>query len=193
MSPQINSSPIDLGNFTTHFAEMLDQVEKDPELRKELVSPRMGNPIPLGPVVKSAEEWAAKQVKNASAAAAEWEKNVLTPRRDPIQAAIAAAPKRDQKVREALEQKKWEKAMANVNEDLMYATIRKRGASAFRAGVEDRAGKVLEVAKQLQPMVAALKQEIDHMPDVTDADREKRLLAARRGMIMIGKKRRGIA
>jgi hypothetical protein len=31
------------------------------------------------------------------------------------------------------------------------------------------------------------------MPDKTDADREKRLIAARRLMIEVGKKRRGIA
>lgn len=193
MSPRKKSSPIDLGDFESKFLHTLDELDTNPELRQELTAPRMGNPIPLGPLVMTPEDWAKKQVKNASAAAAEWEKNVLNPRRDPIQAAIAAAPKRDQKVREALEQKKWEKAMAKVDEDLMYQTIRKRGAPAFRAGVEDRQGKVLKVAQELQPMVAALKQEIDNMPDVSDSDREKRLLAARRGMITIGKKRRGIA
>lgn len=193
MSPTNKSTPIDLGDFDAKFKSLLNQLDTDPELKAELTEGRMGNPIQLGPLVKSPEEWADKQVKNASAAAAEWEKNVLNPRRDPIKAAIAAGPKRDQKVREALEQKKWEKAMGKVNEDLMYETIRKRGASAFRAGVEDRKGKVLAVAQELQPMVAGLKQTIDAMPDVTDADREKRLLAARRGMIEIGKKRRGIA
>jgi hypothetical protein len=40
-------------------------------------------------------------------------------------------------------------------------------------------------------MVAALAASIDSMPQGTDADREKRLLAARRGMIEIGKKRTG--
>ena len=82
--------------------------------------------------------------------------------------------------------------MAMVDEDLMYATIRKRGAAAFRSGIEDRRAKVLARAKELQPLVAALKKEIEAMPDVTDGDRENRLLAARRGMIAIGKKRRGI-
>jgi len=181
-----------LDSFTTVFRAMLDRVESDPEFAKELVSERQGNPITLGPRVISAEEWAEKQTKRASDAAAEWEARVQKPRRDPIKAAIAAAEKRANKLRESLDQKKWEKAMAKVDEDLMYEIIRKRGASAFRAGIEDKKAKVESRVKELQPMVAALATSIDAMPDATDADREKRLLAARRGMIEIGKKRRGL-
>jgi len=192
MATPKTSDPMGLDGFQVTFRAMLDRVEQDPELVAELTQERQGNPITLGPLVISPEEWADKQVERASRAAAEWEKNVLRPRRDPIKAAIAAAPKRAEKLRESLDQKKWEKAMAKVDEDLMYEVIRKRGASAFRSGVEDRKAKVLARAKELQPMVAALKASIDGMTDVTDADREKRLLAARRGMIEIGKKRRGI-
>ena len=192
MGTQSKSNPLDLSDFTSQLNANLDRVETDPEYVKELTEERQGNPITLGPLVISPEEWAEKQVSRASAAASEWEKNVQRPRRDPIKAAIAAAPKRKQKLMESLDQGKWEKAMAKVDEDLMYVVIRKRGASAFRAGIEDRKGKVVARAKELQPMVAALKATIDAMPDVTDADREKRLLAARRGMIEIGKKRRGI-
>jgi len=193
MAPEKSSDPFGLNTFTHNFKALLDQVETDADLRAELTGPRQGNPITLGPVVTSAEEWAEKQVKRASDAASEWLKNVQRPRRDPLKAAVAANAKRTQKVKESLDQDKWAKAMAKVNEDTMYETIRKRGESAYRAGVEDRAAKVLERAKELQPMVAALKTSIDAMPDVTDADREKRLLAARRGMIEIGKKRRGIS
>jgi hypothetical protein len=192
MAKPTTSNPFDTSDFMTTLRAKLDRVENDPEFVKELQAEHKGNPMTLGPVVISPEEWAEKQVTRAANAASEWEKNVLRPRRDPIAAAIAAAPKRDQKVRESLEQKKFEKAMAKVDENLMYEVIRKRGAAAFRSGVEDRRAKVVSRVKELQPMVAALKQTIDAMPDVTDADREKRLLAARRGMIEIGKKRLGI-
>jgi len=186
------SNPLDTPDFLATLKGKLARLDTDPDYAKDLVAEHVGNPITLGPIVISPEEWADKQVSRAAAAAAEWEKNVQRPRRDPLKAAIAAGPKRAEKIRESLDQKKWEKAMAKVDEDLMYSVIRKRGASAFRSGVEDRKAKVVARAKELQPMVAALKQTIDAMPDVTDADREKRLLAARRGMIEIGKKRRGI-
>lgn len=188
------NQPVSLGmsDFVKQLNKNLDRVATDPDYLKEVTEERQGNPITLGPLVISPEEWAEKQVERASRAASEWEKNVQRPRRDPIKAAIAAGPKRAEKLRESLDNKKWEKAMAGVDEDLMYSVIRKRGAAAFRSGIEDRKEKVLARAKELQPMVATLKATIDAMPDVTDADREKRLLAARRGMIEIGKKRRGI-
>ena len=192
MAEKTQSNPHDLTGFAVAFREMLDKVEQDPELAASLTKERKGNPITLGPLVIPPEEWAEKQTSRASAAASEWEKNVQRPRRDPIKAAIAAKEKRKEKLRESLDQDKWAKAMAKVDEDMMYDTIRKRGAAAFRSGVEDRKAKVAARAKELQPLVAGLKKEIEAMPDVTDADREARLLAARRGMIAIGKKRRGI-
>jgi len=164
MAEQTKSTPVTLDNFTTALNGILNRVQTDPEFAAE----------------------------RAAAAASDWEKNVLRPRRDPLKAAIAAGPKRAEKVRQSLDEKKWEKAMANVDEDLMYATIRKRGAAAFRSGVEDRKEKVIARVKELQPLVTGLKKTIEAMPDVTDADREARLLAARRGMIEIGKRRRGL-
>lgn len=192
MGNRTKTNPLDLTDFEKRLNAQLDRVQTDPEFAAEITAEHQGNPITLGPPVVSPEDWAADQVKNAAAAAGKWEKNVLRPRRDPLAAAIAAAPKRAEKVRQALEEKKWEKAMANVDEDLMYSIIKKRGAAAYRSGVEDRKEKVLARVKELQPLVTALKLEIQAMPDVTDADREARLLAARRGMIAIGKKRRGL-
>ena len=192
MAPTSKSSSFDLGDFEKRLDAKLNRAQTDPEFVAEITSEHQGNPITLGPPVISPEEWATKQVKNAGASAQEWLKNVKRPRRDPLKAAIAAAPKRAEKVREALESGKWVKAMAKVDEDIMYAVIDKVGAEGYRRGVEARQAKVLARAKELQPMVTVLKKEIEAMPDVTDADREARLLAARRGMIAIGKKRRGL-
>ncbi len=192
MAKQSKATPVTLDNFSAALNGILDRVQTDPEFAAEICASHQGNPITLGEAVIPPEEWAEKQVNRAAAAAADWEKNVLRPRRDPLKAAIAAGPKRAEKVRESLDSKKWEKAMAAVDEDLMYAIIRKRGAAAFRSGVVDRKEKVLARVKELQPLVTALKKTIEAMPDVTDADREARLLAARRGMIEIGKRRRGL-
>jgi len=186
------STPTTLDNVVDGFHKMVTRMEADPDYAADLIGPHKGNPITYGEAVISAEEWAEKQVKRASAAAGDWERNVQRPRRDPIKGAIAAAAKRRQKVMESLDTAKWEKAMGKVDETTMYEVIRKRGASAFRAGVEDRAAKVRARVAELQPLVTAVKKQIEAMPDVTDADREARLLAARRLMIEVGKKRRGI-
>jgi hypothetical protein len=181
------------GNFDADFARLLDRVETDPKFREDITSEHAGNPITLGSRVADPSTWAGKQVKNAAAAAETWLQNVLKPRKEPIKAALAAAGKRENKVREALDQKKWDKAMAKVDEASMYATISKRGAAAYRSGVTDREDKVKARVEELQPMVTALALQIDAMPQDTDAQREARMLAARKGMIAIGKKRRGIS
>lgn len=186
------SNPNTLDNAVDRFRTTIARMETDAEYKADLTGPHKGNPITYGEAVISADEWADKQVKRAAAAASDWEKNVQRPRRDPIKSAIAASGKRAEKVRQALEEKKWEKAMAKVDETTMYDVIRKRGASAFRAGIEDRKAKVVARVKELQPLVVGVKKTIEAMPDVTDADREARLLAARRLMIEVGKQRRGI-
>lgn len=180
------------GDFLTGLRADLQRVQTDPDFVQELTSERQGNPITLGPPVISAEELAEKQVTNASNAAATWLKNVKRPRREPIKAALAAAEKRRNKVLESLESHKWEKAMGKVDENAMYQVIDAIGAEGYRKGVTARKAKVLKVAQELVPMVTALKARIEQMPDATDSDREARLLAARRGMIEIGKMRRGM-
>jgi len=192
MGKTTTSNPYDLTDVMARLNATLDRVQTDPDFVKEITSEKKGNPVTLGPPVISAEDWANKQVTNASNAASDWLKNVKRPRREPIKAALAASAKREQKVRESLEQKKWDKAMAKVDEALMYKTIEAGGAEVFRKGVEIRKEKVKARAAELQPMITALKLEIEAMPDVTDSDRAARLLAARAGMIAIGKKRRGI-
>jgi len=192
MGTSTKSNPYDLSGFMAKLNTDLDRVQTDPDFVKELTSEKKGNPITLGPPVIDPTEWADKQVRNASNAASDWLRNVKRPRRDPLKAAIAAAPKREQKVRESLDQHKWEKAMAKVDEDMMFQVIDSVGAEGYRKGVEARKAKVRARAAELQPMVAALKTNIQAMPDVTDSDRAARLLAARAGMIEIGKKRRGI-
>lgn len=185
-------SPFNLGSFEANLDAHLNKVMTDPDYVAEMTAVRQGNPVTLGPPVISAEEWAEKQTKNAAAAADTWHKNVQRPRREPIQAAIAAAAKRKEKVLKSLEEGKWEKSMAKVDESVMYEVIRQTGPEGYRRGVQARAAKVLARAKELQPMVTALKLEIEQMPDVTDADREARMVANLRGMKVIGKKRRGI-
>jgi hypothetical protein len=180
-----------LENFQKAFRSLLDDQEKNPDKYSFLVSETVGNPITLGPRVIPPEEWATKQTERAAAASSDWEKNVMRPRKNPVEAAIAADGKRKDRLAEAEKMDKWRKKMAKVNLDEMYTTISNVGASGYAAGISARSHKVTRVAKELQPMVAALAASIDAMPQVTDVDREKRLLAARRGMLEIGKKRAG--
>lgn len=183
---------VTLDNITKIFGGIADELKEHPEKFDFLKEGEAGNPITLGSRVLSPEEWAEKQTKRATDAAADWEKRVLKPRKLPTEAAIKADGKRKDRLAEAERTGKWLAKMKKVDVDEMYETIKKVGAAGFRAGVEARAHKIKRVVNDLQPLVAAAAATLDAMPTATDADREKKLLAARRIMIEIGKKRAGI-
>jgi hypothetical protein len=186
---EVHTSSLDA--FARSFRALLDDQEKHPEKYAFLGETTMGNPISLGPRVISGADWAAKQTARAAAAADTWLAGVQRPRKNPVEAALQANAKRKDKLAQAEKAGKWEKAMAKVNIDEMQQTIKNVGSAAYANGISARAGKINRVYNELQPMVATLAAAIDAMPQATDTDREKRLLAARKGMIEIGNKRTG--
>ena len=183
----------DLDAVVRGFSKEMDKIIADQPPRKSPRGELSGNPVSIGERVIEADRWAKKQVERASAAADDWLEGVTRPKKNPIDAAIKAADKYKDRLQEAIKTGKWEKAMEKVDIDEMYRIIEAVGASGYRAGVEARKEKIERVVKELQPMVRAIAETIDKMPQATDADREKRLLAARKLMIELGKKRRGIS
>jgi flagellar biosynthesis/type III secretory pathway protein FliH len=146
----------------------------------------------LGSRVISPEAWAAKQQSRAVAAADDWLQGVLHPTSIPSEAAIKANAKRIDKLAQSEKEGKWLKAMQKVNPDEMYEIIKAVGSAGYKSGIEARKVKIERVVKEMQPLVASVAATIDAMPQATDADREKRLIAGRRLMIEVGKKLRGI-
>jgi hypothetical protein len=181
-----------LSEFERRLDSALDEMIANPEKAQEASQAIMGNPIVLGPRVLAPEDWAKTQVERARAAATTWAERVKRPRKNPVEAAIAADNKRKDRLAIAEAEGKWVKRMKRVDIDEMYVTIDKVGASGFAAGIAARDHKIKRVVGELQPLVTALAVEIDKMPQATDAEREQRMLAARRGMIAIGKKRTGV-
>ena len=192
MSDKTDKPTVDLSNFEALFDEITNRVVKATGLADEADLTLPGNPVTLGPRVPDPAEWAEKMVDRATAASSEWKKNVLRPKKNPVEAAIAADKKRKQRLEEAEREGRWKAAMQRVDVDAMYETIEKAGEEAFRRGLEARRSKVKSKVAKLQPLVAALAETIDKMPQDTDAQREERMLAAKRGMQNIGRKLRGI-
>jgi hypothetical protein len=142
--------------------------------------------------VAEASDWAAKQVANATNAGERWLAGVTKPRKNPIDAAKAATTKWANQVRAAVESGAYAAGLGKVDIDEMYHIIAAGGSSPFTSGVQRRAAKVNRVVSELRPMVAALAAELDRMPGDTDAQREARMIAAKRGMQAIGRKRKGL-
>ncbi|HYA48621.1 MAG TPA: hypothetical protein VEG35_02885 [Burkholderiales bacterium] len=180
-----------LEHFAKDFLKLLGVQSKHPEAFAFLNEQVVGNPVTLGSRVISPQDWAKKQIDRAAAAGDTWATNVQRPRKDPVGAAIAADAKRKDRLKAAEAADKWKKKMAKVDVDAMYATIRALGSGVYTTGVTARTAKISNVINDLQPKVAALAAAIDQMPDDTDANREKRMLASRKGMIAIGQQRAG--
>jgi hypothetical protein len=139
--------------------------------------------------VISPERWAAKQIGNATRGADNWLEGVKNPSRDPPSAALDAKDKWVDRLQAAIKAGKWEKRLKKVSHADIVAVAEKVGPEGFRRGIESREDKIKKVVGELQPMFQAVSDTIQAMDNKTDADREKRLIAARKLMLELGQKR----
>jgi len=163
------------------------------EMRQAGVDPIATGVLPGNPVtkrVKSADRWASQQITNATAAASDWLDGVKNPSRNPIEAALAAKDKWKDRLEQAIKDDKWAKGLAKSSAAEIVDVATKVGTGHYSTGVSARENKIKRVVAELQPLTQAVSDSIQNMPDKTDADREKRLLSARKLMLELGKKRR---
>ena len=181
LQAQIVKDPVAAFNV---FADMRLQ-GKDPV--KEGILP--GNPVTKK--VKSPDRWAKQQIEGAEAAGDAWLEGVENPSRDPIEAALAANEKRIDRLMQSIKDKKYEKNLAKSSHAEIVEVARKVGTGAYTGGVRARETKIGRIVRELHPLVQAASDTIQGMPDKTDAQREARLVAARKLMLEVGKKRAG--
>jgi hypothetical protein len=134
---------------------------------------------------------AEKMTTNAGAAGERWLAGVTSPKKDPISQMKKAAGTWKNAMQAAISSGSWEKAVAAIDEDEMYKIIREGGAGVFTSGISRRKGKIEKAYGLLRPKLLALASVLDAMPTDTDAAREAKMIAARRGMIKIGQELKG--
>ena len=156
------------------------------EIRDELV--------PHNPVTRKvidAGRWATRQVQGSQAAAGKWLDGVNNPSRDPIAAGIEAEKKWVDKITQAIQQGRRVKGLQKSSLEQIKATANALGAGVYSSGVAARTAKISARVAELQPLAQSVSDTIQGMSNATDADRERRLLTARKLMIAVGTKRRG--
>ena len=149
------------------------------------------DPITLGPRVLAPEQIADKLVRRASDAAAEWFSRVKTPKKHPIVEGIKAEGKYADRMKTVIAEGRRAKALGKVSDEDYLAGVDAAGPGAFSSGIERKRGKVGRRFAVLQPLYVVLATAIDKMPIDTETQREAKMRAARRGMIVVGKARRG--
>jgi len=140
----------------------------------------------------SPEEWIKRQLDNLKAVGeTNYGVGVAHPRRDPIAAGIAAEEKWAAQIKKAIEQERRKKALQATNIDEWYTYTTSIGKGRLVEGVTKREAEVREFVTAWQPMLVEHVEKIRKMPDVSDKDREERMLANLRGLKALKGKWRG--
>lgn len=164
------------------------------DMRAQGIDPVEAGILPGNPVtkkVKSADRWVKQQIENAEGAGDDWLDGVENPSRDPIAAALDAEEKMYDRYEEAKKAGKWRKNLAKSSHAEIVEVAKAVGTGAYTKGVRAREKKIKRVVAELHPLVQSASDTIQGMPQKTDDQREKRLIAARKLMIEVGKKRAG--
>jgi hypothetical protein len=170
---------------------IIDTFEGQPGLYEAMHVPNPETGVTLRNPGPDATKMAEKYGRKVAAAAQDYVTGVQNPKADFKQAAIAAKGKWANRVQEAVQQDRFGRAMNQVDSAEAIAMAVSDGGAAYTAGASKRLPKVQRVYSRLAPMLGAVSTAIRQMPQDTDAQRAQRLLAARQGMIEVGKRMKG--
>lgn len=132
--------------------------------------------------VPNAQEVATKWAQRTSAAAPDYARGVAQTDKDPTALAIAAGPRYLKNVQDAFNSGKWANGLRKVGKAGWQAAVAAKGESNFSTGVQAAQQKVADAFAPLLAFESSLLQNVSSMPNVTDNDREQRMLTWVRGM-----------
>ncbi len=170
------------------------RMETDEEFRKELEEgPLSGNPMTLGPRLPTADEWTNLQVQGAQNNAEKWLSRTTKPKKNFKEEALkkTSIDRYKDSMNKVISQGRWEGGMDLVDESETMAIITAGGSGIYSSGVSRRKDKIKRRVTELREDRLALCSTVDTMPVATDAEREAKMLANKRGLQAIGAKRRG--
>jgi hypothetical protein len=133
--------------------------------------------------ILSPDEWKNRQINTLKAVGqANYKTGIASPRKDPIEAGIAAEGKYAEETRKAIDAKRRVTGLQKTSMAEWYKYASDLGANKLVDGVTKREDKVTKFVTTFQPMLGSLLGKIDGMADATDSDREQRMLENLRGL-----------
>lgn len=128
-------------------------------------------------------DWVDKQITTLQAVGeTNYRAGITRPKKDPIQAGIAAQGKYEAKMRDPEVLARRKTGLQRTNMDEWAAMAEELGARNLVPGVTARRYKIERFVAAYQPKLKAHLAKIDAMPDVTDADRERRMIENLKGL-----------
>ena len=173
------------------FTEIADLFEQNDGLYEGIHAAKAEAGLPARNPGPDGASMAEKYLRNTANATGDYVRGVQNPRRNPKQAALAAAGKWQNQVQKAIQEGRFAKGVQRYDEAEAVRAATADGGAAYAAGIQKRAGKVQAAMQRLAPLLAAVSQSVQALPQDTDAQREQRLLQARKMMINVGKQLKG--
>lgn len=132
--------------------------------------------------IPDAQTVADRWQQRTQGAAQDYAQGVATTDKDPTQLAIQAIPRMRAGILEAIDSGKVANGLRRVGKSGWQAAVAGKGVTNFSNGVAAARDKVAQSFAPLLAFEANLQNTIAGMPNVTDVDRENRMLAWTRGM-----------
>lgn len=111
--------------------------------------------------------WVDKYERRATVARVDYEAGVKKPKRNPIEAAIAAKETMVAKLTEVLAGTKWEDALRFVGEEGWRTAALKKGAPRYPEGIRAGLNKVKDFVGKFAPHLEAGMADVEKMPKRT--------------------------
>lgn len=133
--------------------------------------------------VISPDAWKKRQIDTLKAVGeTNYKVGIAKPRKDPIEAGIAAEEKYAANTKKAIDEGRRATALGKTSMAEWYRYSSELGAGRLVDGVVKREAKVDKFVKTFQPMLVSHLASVDALADVTDSDREQRMLENLRGL-----------
>lgn len=126
-------------------------------------------------MAKTAAQMTEKYTRGLADSAKAFTDGVMATVKNPAEAAIAAAPKYEQKVMEAIRENRFAAGLQGITLQA-WQQATKAGASKLAQSAQTAGAKYSKYAQEAAPMLAQISNEIQAMPNVTEADADARML-----------------
>lgn len=124
----------------------------------------------------SSQAVAAKWKQRTAAAQQDYLDGVAGTDKDPTALAIAAGPRYLANVQQAFQSGKWANGLRKAGKQGWQAAVAAKGAANFSNGVNNAEAKVADAFASLLAFEQGVLNTVASMPNVTDTDRENRML-----------------
>jgi len=125
---------------------------------------------------------AEKQVARARASTQSYKDGVRRPRKDPMKAAIEKLQKMHDNWIKAYDDGKIKAGFERVTLDDWITATADKGGDRWAKGIEASLEKTAAFQEQFTPFRRAVRDRVRNMPDLTEEDRDNRMLANSRGL-----------